>query len=118
MSADISTPNRFSIDVPIYSYHLFESVAQKYISNVNYFKRIFGFTILTVARTWQFVEVYPWGSEEVSIRRKHLLWTLYYMKNKPKNEASAASFCKCTIPTFRKYKKLVWEVLSFTLPQV
>jgi len=97
---------------------IFINVAKEYIPYVGDFKFVFGFSPLTVARVWQYVEAYSWVNGSLPIKRKHLLWFFYYNKNKPVNKRSAAAFAHCQHSTFLRHYREVGTILSIVLPQL
>jgi hypothetical protein len=71
------------------------------------YKALFGVSAATCSRLWALVK----PSLPSSAGPRHLLWTLYFLKQYGHEEVNAA-FCQCDEKTFRKWSWMVMQVLA------
>jgi hypothetical protein len=71
------------------------------------YKALFGVSAATCSRLWALVK----PSSPSSAGSRHLLWTLYFLKQYSHEEVNAA-FCQCDEKTFRKWSWMVMQVLA------
>jgi hypothetical protein len=71
------------------------------------YKALFGVSAATCSRLWALVK----PSLPSSAGPRHLLWTLYFLKQYGHEEVNVA-FCQCDEKTFRKWSWMVVQVLA------